>query len=76
MKMTAGTREAVADFAELVAKAFFGGLVVAVALGIAILVLSPSPAAPDPASPQGASLATLPPDAGTALPQAPRQRIE
>jgi len=38
---TAHTREAWVDFAELVAKAFFGGLAVAVVLALAILVVSP-----------------------------------
>jgi Ca-activated chloride channel homolog len=35
------TREAILDFAELAAKAFFGGLGVAVAMALAILALSP-----------------------------------
>jgi Ca-activated chloride channel family protein len=35
------TREALLDFAELVAKAFFGGLGVAIAMAVAILALSP-----------------------------------
>ena len=39
---TASRREALLDFAELVAKAFFGGLGVAIAMAVAILVLSPS----------------------------------
>ena len=38
---TAHAREAWVDFAELVAKAFFGGLGVAIALAVAIVVLSP-----------------------------------
>jgi len=36
------TREAILDFAELAAKAFFGGLGVAVAMALAILALAPS----------------------------------
>lgn len=39
---TARTREAVLDFAELLAKAFFGGLGVAIAMALAILALTPS----------------------------------
>ncbi len=50
------TREALTDFAELVAKAFFGGLGVAIALSIAILALSPSAQA---ASPDDARTGTL-----------------
>jgi len=38
---TAHTREAWVDFVELVAKAFFGGLAVAVVMALAILVVSP-----------------------------------
>ncbi|HET7401612.1 MAG TPA: hypothetical protein VFJ62_07515 [Usitatibacter sp.] len=51
---TAHAREAWVDFAELVAKAFFGGLGVAIALAVAIIVLSPGT--------QAASVAV--PDAG------------
>lgn len=36
------TREALLDFAELVAKAFFGGLGVAIAMAVAILALTPA----------------------------------
>lgn len=39
---TARTREALLDFAELVAKAFFGGLGVAIAMALAILALTPA----------------------------------
>src|SRR4051812_44505189 len=39
---TARTREVALDFAELVAKAFFGGLGVAIAMVIAIVALSPA----------------------------------
>lgn len=41
-KSTARTREALLDFAELLAKAFFGGLGVAIAMALAILALSPA----------------------------------
>lgn len=48
---TAHTREAWVDFAELVAKAFFGGLAVAVVMALAILVVSPGAQAAGVAAP-------------------------
>jgi hypothetical protein len=46
---TAHTREAWVDFAELVAKAFFGGLGVAIVMAVVILAVSPgAPAAGAP----------------------------
>ncbi|HET7400672.1 MAG TPA: hypothetical protein VFJ62_02795 [Usitatibacter sp.] len=53
---TAHAREAWVDFAELVAKAFFGGLGVAIAMAVAIILLSPGTVAASAA----------PPDAGKA----------
>lgn len=53
MSMKAGrTREALLDLAELVAKAFFGGLGVAIAMAVAILALSPASQAADTTPPE------------------------
>src|SRR4029079_7638327 len=52
MDMKAGrTREALLDLTELVAKAFFGGLGIAVAMALAILALTPAAQAAGLASP-------------------------
>jgi hypothetical protein len=57
-------QEVIADFVELIAKAFFGGLAAAVAMGLAILVLSANAQAATPdhlPGNQPRSLALTPP---------------
>src|SRR4051812_30036266 len=56
---TGRTREALLDLAELVAKAFFGGLGVAIAMAVAILAITPAAQAAGLASPNAARTGTL-----------------